>query len=221
MFDDISSKYDFLNHFLSLGIDKLWRRRAINILKKHKPKFILDIATGTGDFAIAALKLNPDKVLGIDISPKMIEVGKIKVKKKGITSISFDLGDSENILLEDNTVDAITVGFGVRNFEHLSKGLSEMYRVLKPEGIALILEFSLPKTIVIKQFYLFYFNYILPFIGKLFSKHSFAYTYLPESVLSFPSNEKFLDIMESVGFTETKQVKLSFGIASIYIGIKK
>jgi demethylmenaquinone methyltransferase / 2-methoxy-6-polyprenyl-1,4-benzoquinol methylase len=222
MFDDISPKYDFLNHFLSLGFDKLWRRKAIKILKLYKPLNILDIATGTGDFAIEALRLNPGKITGIDISPKMIELAKIKVIKcRAENIINFNLGDSENIPEPGNYFDAITVGFGVRNFENLTKGLSEMYRVIKPGGIVLVLEFSVPETIIVRQLYYFYFNFIIPKIGKLFSKHNYAYSYLPDSVYSFPSGREFNKLLEEAGFTSTKQLKLTFGVASIYTGIKK
>jgi len=221
MFDKISSDYDFLNHFLSLGMDKCWRRKAIKILKKYKPRKILDIASGTGDFAFEALKLKPEKIIGIDISEKMINIAKNKAKNKDDNNlITFLVGDSENILYDDNSFDAIIVGFGVRNFENLNKGLSEINRVLKPGGVALILEFTTPDTFIIRQLYYFYFNFILPFIGKYFSKHNFAYTYLPETVKLFPSGSKFINIFEKSGFSGVNQVKLTFGITSIYTGFK-
>ena len=221
MFNNIARKYDFLNHVLSMGIDKLWRKRAVKLLKPLQPKRILDIATGTGDFAIANLKLNPDKVVGIDISTEMLAVGKEKIAKKNLSDkIELFEGDSENIQFEDNSFDAITVAFGVRNFENLEKGLREMNRVVRPGGKVVILEFSKPKNFPIKQIYNFYFFRILPFWGKMVSKDSSAYTYLPESVDAFPDGADFLKIYNECGFNDTKQIKLSFGIASIYLGTK-
>jgi len=187
MFDNIAHKYDFLNHILSLGIDILWRKKAIRLLKPYQPKQMLDIATGTGDFALEALALNPDKIIGADISRDMLAVGVEKIKKKGHQDkISFQYGDSENLPFETNTFDAITVSFGVRNFEDLEKGLSDMRRVLKPKGAVAIIEFSKPQAFPIKQLYNFYFKNILPALGKLISKDARAYTYLPESVAAFP-----------------------------------
>ncbi|MCT4603288.1 MAG: bifunctional demethylmenaquinone methyltransferase/2-methoxy-6-polyprenyl-1,4-benzoquinol methylase UbiE [Marinifilum sp.] len=221
MFNNIAKKYDFLNHVLSMGIDKLWRKKAVKLLKPLQPKMILDIATGTGDFALANLKLNPDKVVGIDISTEMLAVGREKVAKKNLShKIELLEGDSENIQFKDNTFDAITVAFGVRNFENLEKGLQEMNRVVRPGGKVVVLEFSKPRNFPVKQIYNFYFFRILPFWGKMVSKDASAYTYLPKSVDAFPDGEDFLKIYESCGFAETKQIKLSFGIASIYIGTK-
>ncbi len=221
MFDNISHRYDFLNHFLSLGIDIRWRKKAIKQLKNDQPKQILDIATGTGDFAIEALALNPDKVIGVDISAGMLEIGKKKMKKKGLEDrIELQMGDSEKLLFDDNKFDAVIVSFGVRNFEHLKKGLSDMYRVLKPGGKTVIVEFSRPTGFPMKQLYYFYFKYILPIIGKIISKDQAAYTYLPESVEAFPDGQRFLDILESVGFKNTVCKPLTFGISSIYIGQK-
>ena len=221
MFNSISKRYDFLNHFLSMGIDKLWRKKAIRLLSNKSVEKLLDIATGTGDFAIEALKLNPKQIIGADISDGMLQVGKEKVKKKKIDHIiSFELGDAENLNFTDNTFDAITVGFGVRNFENLEKGLADMYRVLKPKGQVAILEFSKPKNFPVKQLYHFYFLNILPFTGRMISKDSSAYTYLPESVQEFPDSELFLNIMNKIGYRNTKQYPVSFGIASIYIGEK-
>jgi demethylmenaquinone methyltransferase/2-methoxy-6-polyprenyl-1,4-benzoquinol methylase len=217
MFNNISKKYDFLNHFLSLGIDILWRKKAIGLLKESQPKQILDIATGTGDFAIAALKLKPSKVIGIDISKGMLSVGQDKIKKKGLQDlIELKLGDSENLEFHSNTFDAYTVGFGVRNFENLEKGLAEMLRVLKPNGTAIILEFSKPTTFPIKQIYHFYFNSMLPAIGKIVSKDSSAYTYLPESVEAFPDGKQFIHILSKLGYQNIEEIRLLFGIASIY-----
>jgi len=221
MFNNISKKYDFLNHFLSLGIDILWRKKSIKLLKPHQPKVMLDIATGTGDFALEALSLKPTKIIGIDISEGMLAVGKDKIKAKGVDSIiDLQLGDSENLPFDNDYFDAYTVGFGVRNFENLEKGLTEMLRVLKPNGKAVILEFSKPKKFPIKQVYNFYFNNILPGIGKLVSKDNAAYTYLPESVNAFPEGEEFVQILSKLGYKEIKNMPLMFGIASIYYASK-
>ncbi len=221
MFDNISGKYDFLNHFLSMGIDIAWRKKAIKQLKKDQPKQILDIATGTGDFAIEALALNPDKVTGVDISEGMLSVGREKMKKRNLTDkIELLSGDSEQLQFEDNKFDAVIVSFGVRNFENLEKGLSDMYRVLKPGGKTVILEFSRPKMFPFKQLYSFYFKWILPKIGNTISKDQAAYTYLPESVRAFPDGQSFLQILEKVGFKETKCKSLTLGISSIYVGTK-
>lgn len=221
MFDNISPKYDFLNHLLSLGIDRLWRKRAIKLLKDKQPKMILDIATGTGDFAIEALPLNPDKIIGMDISAGMLEVGKKKMKDKKVDHIiDMQLGDSENLPFEENKFDAVTVSFGVRNFENLEIGLAEIFRVLRPGGRLVVIEFSQPRKFPFKQLYNFYFKNILPRIGKLVSKDSAAYTYLPESVSVFPYGNDFLDILSKLGYTTTKCVPLTFGISSIYLGEK-
>ncbi|MDQ3193014.1 MAG: bifunctional demethylmenaquinone methyltransferase/2-methoxy-6-polyprenyl-1,4-benzoquinol methylase UbiE [Bacteroidota bacterium] len=221
MFNNIAPKYDFLNHFLSLGIDILWRKKAIGLLKTQNPKQILDIATGTGDFAIEALVLNPDKITGLDISAGMLSVGREKIKNKKLEDkIELILGDSENLPFAEKTFDAITVGFGVRNFENLDKGLSEMFRVLNGGGKVVVLEFSRPKKFPVKQVYNLYFNQILPFIGKIVSKDNTAYTYLPESVNAFPDGQDFLDILSKNGFKETKCISLLFGISSIYTGKK-
>ncbi|MBO3698278.1 bifunctional demethylmenaquinone methyltransferase/2-methoxy-6-polyprenyl-1,4-benzoquinol methylase UbiE [Roseivirga sp. E12] len=221
MFNNISHRYDFLNHFLSLGIDILWRKKAIKLLKPDQPKQILDIATGTGDFAIEALALNPDRIVGVDISSGMLEMGKQKMKRKKVDHIiDMQMGDSEKLLFEDNTFDATIVAFGVRNFENLKQGLSDMHRVLRPGGKAVIIEFSRPRSFPMKQLYSFYFKSILPIIGKLISKDQSAYTYLPESVDAFPDGQNFLDILSAVGYKKTECRPLTFGIASIYIGQK-
>ncbi len=222
MFDNISAKYDFLNHFLSLNIDKIWRRKAIKLLKPDKPIYILDVATGTGDFAFDQAKiLNPEKIIGVDISKGMLEVGRQKYTKKNIsTKIEFLYGDSENIEFPDMQFDAVTCAFGVRNFENLDKGLSEMYRVLKPNGKMVILEFSKPEKFPIKQIYNIYFNYILPKIGRIFSKDMSAYTYLPKSVEKFPYGDKFIDKLNQTGFQKNNYIKLGFGISSIYFAEK-
>lgn len=221
MFDNISGNYDFLNHFLSMGIDVLWRRKAIRLLRSTQPTQMLDIATGTGDFAIEALRLNPAKVVGVDISEGMLDMGRQKMKKRKLDDrIELKYGDSENLPFEDNTFDAMTVGFGVRNFENLLKGLTDMHRVLAPGGRAAVLEFSMPRKFPIKQLYNFYFMHVLPRIGKLISKDHRAYTYLPESVKVFPDGEKFLDVMRQAGFTNVEARPVSFGIATIYLGSK-
>ncbi len=205
MFDNISPRYDFLNHFLSLGIDIRWRKKAIKLLKEIQPKKILDIATGTGDFAIESLSLNPDKVIGVDISEGMLSVGREKLKKRKLDAkITLQSGDSEDLPFEDNMFDAIIVAFGVRNFENLEKGLAEMYRVVRPGGKVVILEFSKPKRFPFKQLYNFYFKNILPTIGKTISKDNSAYTYLPESVKSFPDGAVFTSILDKLGFKNTE-----------------
>ena len=222
MFNNISANYDFLNHFLSLGIDHLWRKRAVKQLQKQQPKVLLDIATGTGDFAIACLKLKPEKIIGMDISSGMLEVGKLKMKKRAFDNIiDMQLGDSENMPFADHTFDAITVGFGVRNYENLEKGLGEMLRVLKPGGQAVILEFSKPKAFPIKQLFGFYSKVLIPLFGKYISKDERAYTYLPESVAAFPEGAAFVAVLEKVGYQTLEPIRLSGGIASIYIGTKK
>lgn len=222
MFDNISHKYDFLNHFLSLGIDILWRKKAVKLLKPFAPKMMLDIATGTGDFAIECLSLKPEKIIGIDISNGMLEIGKQKLKKKAIlNTIELVHGDSEKINFNDQTFDAITVAFGVRNFEHLEQGLSEMSRVLKPGGAAAILEFSKPTMFPLKQLYNLYFLKILPALGKKISSDASAYTYLPESVQAFPDGQKMVSIIKSCGFNEVKLYPLTGGIATIYLSQKK
>ena len=221
MFDNISGNYDFLNHFLSLGIDNLWRKTAIRQLQANRPKLILDVATGTGDFAIAALKLHPDKVIGIDISEGMLEVGRKKILKHGFEGkIELRSGDSEKLPFEENKFDAIIVGFGVRNFENLEKGLSEMFRVLKPGGKVVVLEFSKPTAFPLRQLFHFYFRFILPKIGRWVSHDSSAYTYLPESVRAFPDGERFTMILSHLGFKSTTCRLLTFGISSLYTGIK-
>lgn len=221
MFDNISVKYDFLNHFLSLGIDKIWRKKAIRILANYKPKVIMDMATGTGDFAIEALKLNPERVVGVDLSNGMLEVGRKKmVKRKVDNIIEMVQGDSENLSFNDNTFDAFTVGFGVRNFQNLEAGLSEMLRVLKPKGVGLVLEFSKPKKFPVKQYFKFHSKYIIPTIGKAISKDKAAYTYLPESVAAFPEGKDFIDIMTKVGYQDVKSKIVGGGIATIYYGLK-
>lgn len=221
MFDNISGRYDFLNHFLSLGIDKIWRRKAVKILSKTKPSEILDIATGTGDFAISLSKIKPKKIIGIDISKGMIDIGKKKLKSKKLDSfIDFMIADSEKIPFENNSFDAITVAFGVRNFENLQIGLAEMFRVLRPNGKTIILEFSKPKKFPVKHFFNFYSKRVIPLLGRLISKDKRAYAYLPESVEAFPEGSDFTKIMSQIGFKNVESLRLSGGIATIYSGIK-
>lgn len=222
MFNNISKTYDFLNHFMSLGVDILWRKKAIAELKKLKPQMILDVATGTGDFAFEAIKiLNPAKIIGVDISRGMLDVAEEKINNRGLADkFEVRLGDSEKLLFDDNTFDAVTVAFGVRNYENLEQGLSDMFRVLKPGGKIVVLEFSRPQKFPVKQLYNFYFNSITPAIGKIFSKDNSAYKYLPESVAAFPDGRNFLNLMHKAGFSDTKYQPLTFGISSIYTGVK-
>ncbi|MBC7535309.1 MAG: bifunctional demethylmenaquinone methyltransferase/2-methoxy-6-polyprenyl-1,4-benzoquinol methylase UbiE [Ferruginibacter sp.] len=222
MFDDIACKYDFLNRFLSAGIDLRWRKKAIGYLKDIAPKKILDVATGTADVAImAAHLLNPDKITGIDISDGMLEVGRKKIEKLRLTDrIELLNGDSEAINFNDNTFDAVTVAFGVRNFQHLEKGLSEILRVLKPGGKLVVLEFSKPGLPFVKPLYTFYMKVVTPNMGKLFSKNRHAYKYLDESIKKFPEGKNFTQILDNIGFKKTISKSLSLGICSIYCGIK-
>lgn len=222
MFNNISKTYDFLNHFMSLGIDIVWRKMAIKELLKDKPQTILDVATGTGDFAFEALEiLKPKKIIGVDISEGMLAIADEKIiKRKKSDVFEVRLGDSEKLLFENDSFDAITVAYGVRNFENLEKGIADMLRVLKPGGKAVILEFSKPKAFPIKQLYSFYFQHVTPTIGKVFSKDASAYSYLPESVNAFPDGKSFTGLMDKVGYRNTKCRPLAFGICSIYTGIK-
>lgn len=223
MFNNIAHSYDFLNHFFSLGIDVLWRKKAIRILKKENPKLVLDVATGTGDFALEAvrMKLGADKIIGVDISEGMLEVGRKKIAERNLSDkIEMRTGDSENLPFTSDYFDAFTVAFGVRNFQNLEAGLSEMLRVLKPGSLGIVLEFSKPAKFPMKQLFGFYFKRVMPSIGKMVSKDHRAYTYLPESVQAFPSGEKFLDVMTRVGYKDVKRISLSGGIASIYLGRK-
>ncbi|MEI7422409.1 MAG: bifunctional demethylmenaquinone methyltransferase/2-methoxy-6-polyprenyl-1,4-benzoquinol methylase UbiE [Prolixibacteraceae bacterium] len=222
MFDHIAPKYDFLNHALSFGIDKMWRRKAIRLIAGSSPETILDVATGTGDFAIAALKTGAKKITGIDISKEMVAFGQEKVRKLGLEEkISLTTGDSESIQFPDFTFDAATVAFGVRNFENLSRGLSELFRVLKKGGTLCVLEFSNPRQPVVRFVYRLYSKYLMPRIGKLISGDSSAYTYLPESVAEFPDGEKFITFMKNSGFVQIREYRRTFGIATIYIGRKE
>ena len=222
MFNSIAPYYDFLNALLSLGIDTIWRRKAIRQIKNRQPEAILDVATGTADLALEAAKqLQPKRIVGLDISNEMLEVGRGKIKKKGLENfISLQEGDSENLPFADNTFDAITVAFGVRNFENLEKGLEEMLRVLKPNGQLVVLEFSKPTVFPFKQLFNFYFKHVLPRIGKLTSKDPKAYTYLYESVQAFPDGSNFLNILKKIGYKSNQCKSLTLGICSIYSGFK-
>lgn len=223
MFDEIAPRYDFLNHFLSFGIDKLWRRKAIRIISRtHSGCDILDVATGTGDLAIASMKLTPRHVTGIDISEKMLSSGREKISRLGLSgTIDLQSGASENIAFPDNSFDVAMSSFGVRNFADTLAGLREMGRVLREGGMIMVLEFSRPSTFPFSQLYRLYFLHILPAIGRLFSKSRNAYRYLPDTVMKFPENRAFLDLLEEAGFSEVRQKRLSGGIASIYTGIIK
>ncbi|HHM21027.1 MAG TPA: bifunctional demethylmenaquinone methyltransferase/2-methoxy-6-polyprenyl-1,4-benzoquinol methylase UbiE [Bacteroidetes bacterium] len=218
MFDNIAPWYDFLNHLLSLGIDRSWRKKAIKELKTLKPKTLLDVATGTGDFAIEATRqLSPAKVIGIDISNEMLEIGRRKMAKKGLDGrVELLLADSENIPFANNTFDAVTVAFGVRNFDNLEKGIKEMNRVLKPGGRLVVLEFSRPTLFPFKQLYNFYFKNILPAIGRLTSKDPKAYSYLYESVQAFPDGKEFAEVLKSAGYQSVTYKALTLGVCTIY-----
>ena len=221
MFDNISSNYDGLNRVISLGIDIKWRKKVVEIVGKNKPKQILDIATGTGDLALMMAALNPDRIVGLDISAGMLEVGKQKISKANLSDkIEMIVGDSEAMPFDDNTFDAITVSFGVRNFANLNKGLTEISRVLKPTGVLVILETSNPVKFPFKQGYKLYTNLFLPIVGKLFSKDKDAYSYLSESANSFPFGKAFNNILQKNGFTHTKDNPVTFVVATIYTASK-
>ncbi len=221
MFDSISPRYDLLNRVLSLGIDTIWRKKAINLLKADKPQRILDVATGTADLAIEALRINPKQVVGVDISAGMLAMGDEKLRKRNLQDrIQLVLGDSEGLPFGANEFDAATVAFGVRNFEHLLEGLQDIQRVLKPGAKLVVLEFSKPNAFPVKQLYNFYFRFILPVVGRMVSKDSAAYTYLPASVQVFPEGKAFLGFMERAGFVNNREKRLTFGICSIYVGQK-
>lgn len=217
MFDNISARYDFLNHILSLNIDKIWRRKVVRLAAAKNPDSVLDVATGTADLAIALRKAGAREIIGVDISQGMLDVGTKKVKERGLDQlISLKLGDSEDLPFDDNRFDVVSVAFGVRNFENLEKGLAEIKRVLKPGGRLLVLEFSQPQSFPFKQLYRFYFKNVLPGIGKLISKDSSAYTYLPDSVDAFPYGDAFTAILKKLGYKESQARSLTFGIANIY-----
>jgi len=217
MFDAISKNYDGLNRVISLGIDVKWRKKVVKIVGKNKPKQILDIATGTGDLALMMAELSPDKIIGLDISEGMLAVGKEKIAKVNLSEkIEMVVGDSEEMPFDDDTFDAITVSFGVRNFANLNKGIKEIARVLKPSGVLVILETSNPMKFPFKQGYKLYTHLFLPIIGKLFSKDKVAYSYLSESANSFPFGAAFNNILQKNGFTSTEDTPVTFGVATIY-----
>lgn len=221
MFDNISPRYDLLNRLLSAGIDIQWRKKAIRLLGEEQPKLILDVATGTGDLALEALAIQPEKIIGVDISAGMLEYGRKKINRLGYhQKIELKLGDSENLQFEDETFDAVMVAFGVRNFENLEKGLTEIHRVLKKGGTLLVLEFSQPESFPFKQIYKFYFSNILPLVGKVISKDNSAYTYLPDSVKAFPYGKTFTNILEKLGYNAAVCRPLTLGICSIYTAKK-
>ncbi len=221
MFNKIACEYDFLNHVLSLGMDKYWRRKVVAVLKNFSSQEILDVATGTGDLAISVNAISPQKIVGIDISTEMLEKGREKISKKNLShKISLLQGDSENLPFKNESFDTVISAFGVRNFENLSVGLQEMFRVLKKNGRIVILEFSKPQVFGVKHIYSFYFSKILPRIAKIFSKDKFAYDYLPASVSKFPFGKDFLNEISNAGFENTFFKPLTFGIVSIYVGEK-
>src|SRR5690606_10232346 len=222
MFNNISKTYDVLNRMMTMGIDTIWRKKAIRSLESLRPRLILDVATGTGDFAIESLKLlNPEKIIGVDISSGMLDIAREKIEKKGLQGrFEVQLGDSESLKFDDNTFDAVTVAFGVRNFENLEQGLSDICRVLRPGGKAVILELSNPTAFPIKQFYHFYFHKLTPALGRLISKDASAYSYLPESVANFPDGERFAAITKKAGFQTTHVRPQTFGFCTIYECIK-
>ena len=221
MFDNISKEYDILNRVISFGIDISWRKKIVKILKSKNPSIILDVATGTGDLAIELVKTNAKKIIGLDISKGMLDVGINKINHKNLNNtIEMVIGDSENLKYEDNFFDAVTVSFGVRNFESLDLGLREIFRVLKPNGSLVILETSNPTKFPFKQFYTVYSKFILPTIGKIFSKDKLAYNYLSESSAEFPYGEKFNNILKKIGFTNVVDFPQTFGVATIYVASK-
>ncbi len=222
MFNNIAGRYDFLNHFLSMGIDKGWRKKAIAETAMVQPGKILDVATGTADLAIAAASLQPDQIVGIDIADQMLAVGRKKIAEKNLSNvITLQTADSEHLPFKTGEFDAVTCAYGVRNFEHLEAGLKDMCRVLRSGGKIIILEFSHPTAFPVKQLFGFYFKFILPLMGRLVSKHSRAYTYLPESVMAFPQGQDFCRILTNCGFKNAKAQPLTFGICSLYTADKQ
>lgn len=221
MFNKIAHRYDYLNHFLSLGIDKLWRKKLRRRLGKHNPQSILDVATGTADLAIELARLKPEKIVGVDIAETMLEMGDKKIARKNLQHIiTLQQADSEDLPFADNSFDAATISYGVRNFETPLKGLKEIHRVLKPGGVLFILEFGMPRTFPVKQAYSFYFNFILPFWGRVFSGSYESYKYLPESVKTFPYGTAFTDLLHQAGFAQTRATQISQGITYLYEATK-
>jgi len=221
MFNEISGRYDFLNHFLSLGIDFSWRRKLVNKLSYYHPENVLDVATGTGDLALLIGSLNPEKITGVDIAVEMLSKARQKAVLKHLQErITFQEGDAEDLPFPEESFDAVTVAFGVRNFENLQRGLSEMKRVMRTGGVMMILEFSHPGSFPWKQLYWGYAKFMIPFIGKMVSRNKQAYSYLPESVSGFPSGEDFINILIKTGMKNATRHPLTFGVATIYTGIK-
>jgi demethylmenaquinone methyltransferase/2-methoxy-6-polyprenyl-1,4-benzoquinol methylase len=221
LFNSIAHRYDLLNHLLSGGVDLYWRRKAIAALGDLRPRRILDVATGTGDLAIAAMRLKPQAVVGVDIAENMLALGREKITQKGLAgTITLKSGEAEQLDFPDGSFDAAMVAFGARNFENLELGLQEMGRVLRPGGRIVVLEFSRPSAFPFKQLYFFYFRRILPLVGRIISKDPGAYTYLPDTVMKFPEGEHFLGILRMAGFPVVRQERLTFGIATIYTGDK-
>ena len=221
LFNAIAARYDLLNHLLSGGVDLYWRRKAIAALEDLQPKRILDVATGTADLAIAALRLGPSAVVGVDIAENMLAFGREKLTKRGLDAvITLQSGEAEHLAFPDGSFDASIVAFGARNFADLPQGLREMGRVLRPGGRIMVLEFSRPSSFPFKQLYFFYFRRILPIVGRLISKDPGAYTYLPDTVMKFPEGDEFLAILRAAGFRTVRQERLTFGIATIYTGDK-
>ncbi len=221
LFDKIAYRYDLLNHLLSGGVDLYWRRAAIQKLVAHQPKQILDVATGTADFALATMRLQPAHVVGVDISEQMLAIGRKKIAQRNLSeTIRLQSGEAEDLKFDNEYFDAAIVAFGARNFEHLDKGLSEMRRVLRKNGMIIVLEFSRPKVFPLKQLYFLYFKNVLPFVGRLISKDTAAYQYLPDTVMNFPEGKDFLERLRTAGFTSLKEDRLTFGIVTIYSGVK-
>ena len=221
MFDGISKSYDLLNRIITLGVDIIWRKRVVKLIEKVDHESILDIATGTGDLVLALSKLETEKIIGLDISPGMLEIGKEKVLARNLGDrIDMQLGDSEALHFEDNSFAAVTVAFGVRNFENLDKGLSEIFRILKSNGTLVVLETAVPVNLILNRFYMFYTQNIMPFVGKLFSKDRSAYEYLSDSAAAFPHGEVFNNILRKNGFIEVEDLPQTLGIASIYFAKK-
>ena len=223
MFDSIAPAYDFMNRAMTFGIDKIWRKIAVNILKKQNPKTLLDVATGTGDLAFLLHKvIKPDQITGIDLSSQMLSIAEIKAKKAGLeNTIKFEQGNCLELKYQDNCFDAITVAYGVRNFENLRKGYSEMFRVLNTNGTLCVIELSTPPNSLIKWIYDIYTKYLIPFVGKLISKDKRAYAYLPESIAAVPQGNDMLEIMQKAGFKNCYFKRLTFGVCTIYIGKKQ
>ncbi len=219
MFDDIAPTYDKLNHILSLNVDKGWRRKAVRRIVATRPKHVLDVACGTGDFAIALSQAGVEKVTGVDISQGMLDVGIAKVKALGL-NIEMHVDDCEHLGIEDNTFDAVSVAFGVRNFEHLQRGLNEMQRVMRPGGLVCIVELSVPSNALLRWAYKLYFLHILPFVGGLVSGNRNAYRYLPESVLRFPKPDEVCRMLKEAGFCDVEAKAFTFGLCRMFTGIK-